>query len=194
MVLQVWKGIDAISDRGLHSYLQHHWVIFKLMPDEEQTEGSEAATGTSEAKSSWGPIPGDTSPANVSYAADELRDLENGQTLDRHTAVQILERDGASHLIAESDLQRDKVHSKDSTCGATLTNAQHSKGSLPAWHDKASRTSQSHSPGGIPQEPSVKLSTEACLDAEQSKELQPTRDCGMHLADSGRPWFLRVDR
>ena len=30
--MQVWKAMDKISDTGLHRYLQHHWVIFRLAP------------------------------------------------------------------------------------------------------------------------------------------------------------------
>lgn len=29
---QIWRLRDAISDKGIHAYLEHHWAVLELVP------------------------------------------------------------------------------------------------------------------------------------------------------------------
>lgn len=192
---QVWKAFDAISDKGLHSYLQHHWVIIKLVPSESQDGSSVAAKGD---------VSGDTELPTSSLSPDlHSRIVPEVQELQA-TPDKSVEEDAvrAKELVNCDTI--DESSSAEAISKRQKISPQQGQGNSPALINEVQQPQRSRSSetpdhkeseqADEEQQPDLKMSTEQQLNVEQTQQLQPHDDHGLNLADRGSPWFLRIDR
>lgn len=181
----MWKATDAISDRGIHSYLQHHWVIIRLIPAQQNREAHLAeASSTGCAESA--------NEASETSGALRVASGPSGEGQGRSSAQHSDDPDNVSGF-PRGDLKRQKIAASHEPSGsAKHPHAQDSQ--QPGNDQYKTICNQEMKSGSEGNQPVTKLSTELPLDAALSREFQPVKDYGMQLADQGKPWFLRIDR
>ena len=196
--LQVWKAMDAISDRGVQSYLQHHYVIMQLVPTGICEQSSEIA-GQEDRAITELPISGTAGSASTVLQKQTQEKIQEPQVksgaLGKDYCVEstLIE----DHMIVpekhseEAMFKRQKASSQDegSVNPAAVENASKElqQKSTSADLKESEEADQTHSAD-------LKLSTERQLSLEQTKQLQPRIDDGLNVANRGLPWFLRIDR
>ena len=199
--------MDAISDRGLQSYLQHHWVIIRLIPagdhlDQSLTPGSSTESHTSNlAEEAHEPM--DTTVSNL--PPDVLPDQKKQKLeydLGDPIAAAPREHQQCSDDIQTPNTSREEP-SGEETGGVSNKERAHQpitteSMQIPQEAPGSECTSapetdhRLHPLHTLP--PNTKLSTETQLMPVQVQSLQPDKDHGFQLAKSGKAWYLRIDR
>lgn len=188
--VQVWKAMDAISDKGLQSYLQHHWVIMKMTPADDQS--AETANPQNQAA---------IDPCSTAKQVDESPTCS--PELSRATVPSQKKQKTQVHLEGIDDAPNNEdqppAPQSDGMTGMISSGMQMDADAQSTDH--ISTTEQrivQEGPLGDrlleSESANTKLSTETKLDPEQAQDLQPDKDHGLQLARDGQLWFLRIDR
>ena len=189
--------MDAISDKGLHSYLQHHWVIMKLMPATSDGEGSEGYSKDSEdSKDREQPTSRDPEADSRGFPV-QLREEEQEPKVASGSSSHPEETSNIEDSVilpdrGSADLKRQRTTSNRE--GEAAPSAVGDASDKTQECDISADSIDSNRANQPLDSSELKLSTEQQLSLEQTKQLQPPTDNGLELADSGRPWFLRIDR
>ena len=211
---QVWRAMDAISDKGLHSYIQHHWVILKLVPS-SRTEGpqdspiknaaareaqspaepatEDHATSLQQEQGCWrtaeGAVRQDSERVGSKRHADQLESQPSKRPSNEQELPQQKPASDASHFLDSEALAQGGA--EDSQAAQTSSAQTSNKG--PA-QTSSSADQQQCNPLHQPDD-AVHLTTETSLSQQQAEQLQPQQDeLGLQLANAGSTWFLRIDR
>ena len=208
--------MDAISDKGLHSYIQHHWVIVKLVPS-SRTEGpqnspkeiaaareaqspaeppaEDHATSLQQEQGFWRTtevaIRQDSEGVGSKRHADQLESQPSKRPSNEQELPQQKPASNAGHFLDSEALAQGGADLEDGQAAQKASTQTSNKG--PAQTSR-SADQQQCSPLHQP-DVAVQLTTETSLSQQQAEQLQPRQDeLGLQLANADSTWFLRIDR
>ena len=213
---QVWRATDAISDKGLHSYIQHHWVIFKLVPSSSnegppnspnesaavreaqspaETAAEDHATSLQQEQGFWRTAEGanrqDSEGVGSKRHADQL-ESQPSKRLSNEQELQLQKpASDADHFLDSEALAQGSADLEDGQAAQKSSAQTLNKGPT---QTSSSADEQQCNPLHQPDN-TVHLTTETSLSQQQAEQIQPQQDeLGLQLAEQGSTWFLRIDR
>lgn len=185
--------MDAISDKGLHSYLQHHWVIMELAPRARLASGTTDANHTGQSA---------TLATNAELHASQMTPaspaeaglLPQGPEIGKQEYPIAGCREDLWDTAEEQKNTSEELVKVRRTSSLEVVRAT-ALADLGPLEDRFSRHADSAQRADLVDEAMpIALTTEAHPSAEQLVSLQPCKDDGLSLAERGLAWFLRIDR